>query len=114
MRADIFAPEDEREAAARDADRRGRKVLDEISPRGRRPLDHHVVLRNVVREYRSALEARDPAPRRAVAATLNYTPAYVGKLLVEARKRRMLGAAAPGRAGEVVKRKRQASMTAES
>jgi hypothetical protein len=85
------------------------KVIREIAQPVRRPRtsDKDALLREVVDIYRAALAPPNPgrAPRKEVERELErrghrYSRPYVGKLLVEARKKGMLGPAHVGRAGE--------------
>lgn len=78
------------------------KVMRDLAQPERRTRfnDKDALLREVVRIYRQAFASHDPKPRKAVAIELNYEPTYVAKLLVEARKKGMLGPAHVGRAGE--------------
>lgn len=63
---------------------------------------HDTLLAQVVDAYRRALARGDAKPRVAVASELNISATYVGKLLSEARARKLLGPApGGGRAGEV-------------
>ena len=68
----------------------------------RRVSGRDALLREVVDIYLQALKGTNPdrAPRKAVADKLYLSPTYVGKLLVEARKKGLLGPAHVGRAGE--------------
>jgi hypothetical protein len=52
--------------------------------------------------YRDALSNGHRAARQVAAAHLGYSSSSVGRLLVEARQKGLLGPADPGRAGEVV------------
>jgi hypothetical protein len=83
------------------AERQGR-VLDHLSRRPGRPRtnDREGLLRQVVNAYRAAVAEEHRAPRKVTAARLGYSSGYVGRLLVEARKKGLLGPADSGRAGE--------------
>ncbi|GGF11333.1 hypothetical protein [Subtercola lobariae] len=61
-----------------------------------------VLMPRVVAAYREALanEATRSKPIVAVAQRLNYQPGYISRLVSEARKEGLLGAASPGMAGE--------------
>ncbi|MFZ0058696.1 MAG: hypothetical protein WAL35_01450 [Acidimicrobiales bacterium] len=85
------------------------KVMRDLAQPERRPRanDKDSLLREVVDIYREALTGTwpDRAPREAVKLELArrgliYSRTYVAKLLVEARKKGMLGPAHVGRAGE--------------
>jgi hypothetical protein len=72
-----------------------------------------LLLEQVAAEYRQAIKDKHRDPRNVVAARLGYTPAHIGRLLVEARKATppLLGPASPGRAGEVPATKPPAKRT---
>lgn len=85
------------------------KRMRDLAQPVRRPRtsDKDALLREVVDIYRAALAPPNPgrAPRKEVERELErrghrYSRPYVGKLLVEARKKGMLGPAHVGRAGE--------------
>jgi len=80
------------------------KVMSQLAQPERRPRasNKDALLREVVDIYRQALKGNNPdrAPRKAVADKLFLSPTYVGKLLVEARRKGLLGPAYVGRAGE--------------
>jgi hypothetical protein len=80
------------------------KVMSQLAQPERRPRasNKDALLREVVDIYRQALKGNNPdrAPRKAVADKLFLSPTYVGKLLVEARRKGLLGPAHVGRAGE--------------
>ena len=80
------------------------KVMSQLAQPETRPRasNKDALLREVVDIYRQALKGNNPdrAPRKAVADKLFLSPTYVGKLLVEARKKGLLGPAHVGRAGE--------------
>ncbi len=78
-------------------------LLAELAPRrGRRsdPDARNQLIESVVRSYRDLLAAGVKQPKPAIARELSISPSYVGSLLAEARRRGLLGAASPGRAGE--------------
>lgn len=83
------------------AEQQGR-VLDRVTRRQGRPRssDREALLRQVVIAYREAVAIDHNAPRKVAAARLGYSSGYVGRLLVEARKKGLLGLADPGRSGE--------------
>jgi hypothetical protein len=72
-------------------------------PRKRRPAsEHQERLEAVVKAYRTACsDPKVTAPRRTVGRELGYSPGTIGKMLHEARAAGLLGAARPGRAGEI-------------
>ncbi len=82
-------------------ERQGR-VLDRMSRRQGRPrsTNREALLHQVVDAYRTAVALDHNAPRKVAAAQLGYSSGYVGRLLVEARRKGLLGPADPGRAGE--------------
>ena len=62
-------------------------------------------LRDIAENYRQLLQEGDPKPRVTLAAKYGYSVAYIGELLMKARKPRngcppLLGPAKPGKAGE--------------
>jgi hypothetical protein len=75
----------------------------ELAPRrGRRsdPVARDQLIERVVRSYRDLIAAGVRQPKPAIARELSISQSYVGSLLAEARRRGLLGAAVPGRAGE--------------
>jgi hypothetical protein len=81
---------------------RASRVIDRVQP-SKGPLSglkRDALLGQIAAAYRRALKAGDTAPRKAVAEEMGYSESYIGKLLVEARRKNILGAATPGRAGE--------------
>ena len=86
--------------------RRGKRELDVYQryvdgadrPRRGRPVsDDH--LRRVAKVYRDAVQRGDP-PTQTVADTMHASRATAARWVTRARERGMLGAAAPGKAGE--------------
>ncbi|MFI7130187.1 hypothetical protein ACIBQ1_31155 [Nonomuraea sp. NPDC050153] len=65
------------------------------------------LLRQVVEDYRAAVDQGDPSPRVTIAQRHGYSPAHIGRLLVKARRtidpatgKPFLGKAGKGKAGE--------------
>jgi len=81
-----------------------RSVFAELTPRrGRRsdPVAREELTRKVVAAYRDLLASKVRQPKPVIAKELSISTSYVAALLAEARQQGLLGAAIPGRAGEL-------------